>query len=106
MAAIPDRLDAFTVTGFRNRADLDGLLRAALTSRLATCSVSDDAWLIPDFNCPVHGERLMREFGQVEGDPSVYWQERTDIDLRPSGKPAIAMCISILTALEAIEASR
>lgn len=73
------------------------------TWRVATCHVSDDAWVIPDFTHPIHGDRLMREFGQVEGDPTAYWQEITDVDLRPSGRPAIALLIAILTALEARE---
>lgn len=74
------------------------------TWRVATCHVSDDAWVIPDFNHPIHGERLMREFGQVEGDPTTYWQEITDVDLRPSGRPAIALLIALLRALEARDA--
>jgi hypothetical protein len=67
--------------------------------RVATCHVSDDAWLIPDFNHPIHGERLMREFGKAEGDPSAYWQEATDVDLRPSGRPAIALILALLRVL-------
>lgn len=70
------------------------------TWRVASCHVSDDAWVIPDFNHPVHGERLMREYGQVEGDPAAYWQEITDVDLRPSGRPAIALCLALLRAKE------
>ncbi|HEU4986843.1 MAG TPA: hypothetical protein VFT89_07240 [Rhizobiaceae bacterium] len=73
------------------------------TWRVATCSVSDDAWAIPDFNHPVHGERLLQDFGQVEGDPSSYWQDITDVDLRPSGRPAIALVLATLRALRAKE---
>ncbi len=61
--------------------------------RVATCSVSDDAWVFPDFNSPEHGERLQREF-----DPALDWSDLTDIDLRPSGRPAIALIISVLKA--------
>lgn len=93
---------------------LNGSLDAAITLvelmlpgwwwQLGKCSVSDDARLCPDFNHPVHGERLMREFGQVEGDPSVYWQDITDVDLRPAGRPAIALLIALFRALEVSDA--
>lgn len=69
--------------------------------RVATCSVSDDAWVLPDFNCPVHGERLKREV-PIDID----WADFTDVDLRPPGRPAIALCISILTAVEALKAKQ
>jgi hypothetical protein len=70
--------------------------------RVATCSVSDDAWVIPDFNCPVHGERLKCDLPEVwaQRDPLEFLG--TDIDLRPSGRAAIALCISVLTAVERI----
>lgn len=64
--------------------------------RVATCCVSDDAWVFSDFNCPVHGERLKREF-----DESVDWVEITDVDLRPSGREPIALLIALLKAKEA-----
>ncbi|TIX28897.1 hypothetical protein [Mesorhizobium sp.] len=28
--------------------------------KVGTCCVSDDAWVVPDLNCPVHGERLLK----------------------------------------------
>jgi hypothetical protein len=70
--------------------------------RVATCSVSDDAWVMPDFNCPIHGERLKRDLPEVWAhlDPLEFLG--TDIDLRPSGRPAIALCMAILTAVEKI----
>lgn len=71
--------------------------------RVATCSVSDDAWVMPDFNCPIHGDRLKSELPAVyaQRDPLEYLG--TDIDLRPSGRPAIALVIAILTALENVK---
>jgi hypothetical protein len=66
--------------------------------RVATCCVSDDAWVFPDFNNPEHGERLKREFSQ-----DVDWADATDVDLRPSGRQAIALCLSVITALEMIK---
>lgn len=65
--------------------------------RVANCSVSDDAWLLPDFNCPIHGERLRSELRQ-----DIDWTDITDVDLRPSGRPALALCISLLVAIEAV----
>lgn len=67
--------------------------------RVARCAVSDDAWVIPDFNCPIHGERLRAELRQ-----DIDWSDLTDVDLRPSGREATALCISILKALEIINA--
>ncbi|CAN7301136.1 hypothetical protein LJR221_001498 [Agrobacterium tumefaciens] len=67
--------------------------------RVARCAVSDDAWVMPDFNCPVHGERLRGELRQ-----DIDWTDLTDVDLRPSGREATALCISILKALEIINA--
>lgn len=63
--------------------------------RVATCSVSDDAWVFPDFNCPVHGERLRKEFRQ-----DIEWTDLTDVDLRPPGRTAIALLIALLKAKE------
>lgn len=68
------------------------------------CHVSDDAWLMPDFNDPAHSERLMREFGQVEGDPAQYWQDVTDVALHPPHGLALALVIALMRALEALEA--
>lgn len=64
--------------------------------RAMKCHVSDDAWLIPDFLDPTEGERLRRTWRQ-----DVDWTDFTDVDLRPSGRPALALCISVLLALEA-----
>ncbi len=65
--------------------------------RVAECSVSDDAWVMPDFNCPEHGERLRSQLCQ-ETD----WAGITDVDLRPSGRNAVALCISMLKAWKAV----
>lgn len=62
--------------------------------RVATCCVSDDAWVFPDFNSPEHGERLRREFRE-----DINWVALTDVDLRPPGRPAIALLISMFRAL-------
>jgi len=67
--------------------------------KVGTCCVSDDAWVTPDFNSPIHGERLKREFPDLKAG-SVF-DTGVDIDLRPSGRPAIALCIAVLTALKA-----
>jgi hypothetical protein len=64
--------------------------------RVATCSVSDDAWLFPDFNCPIHGNRLRAELGEA-----IDWIGLTDIDRRPSGQPALAIVAAILRTLQA-----
>lgn len=67
--------------------------------KVGTCCVSDDAWVTPDFNSPIHGERLKRESPALKaGD---MFDTGFDVDLRPSGRPAIALCIAVLTALKA-----
>jgi hypothetical protein len=68
--------------------------------RVATCCVSDDAWVFPDFNSPEHGERLKREINQ-----ELDWADLTDVDLRPPGRQAIALCIAVLKAKQAMEAA-
>lgn len=67
--------------------------------KVGTCCVSDDAWVTPDFNSPIHGDRLKREFPDLKAG-SVF-DAGVDIDLRPSGRPAIALCIAVLSALKA-----
>lgn len=68
--------------------------------RVAECSVSDDAWVIPDFNHPSHGDALQKQFPDALRDP-VEWFE-TDVDLRPAGNPALALCVSMLLAKKKI----
>ena len=68
--------------------------------RVAECSVSDDAWVIPDFNHPDRGEELQKRFPDAMKDP-VEWFG-TDVDLRPAGRPAMALCISMLLAKKKI----
>jgi hypothetical protein len=68
--------------------------------RVMECSVSDDAWVTPDFNHPEHGAELQKQFPDALIDP-VEWFG-TDVDLRPSGRPALALCISMLLAKKKI----
>ncbi|MGO7273923.1 hypothetical protein ACCT18_01295 [Rhizobium ruizarguesonis] len=65
--------------------------------RVATCCVSDDAWIFPDFNDPVHGTRLLATLSS-----DIDWAELTDIDLRPAGRPALALCMAVQRALDLI----
>lgn len=69
--------------------------------RVATCHVSDDAWVIPDFNDPKHSKRLLKELPQeCQRNPLEYFG--TDVDLRPPGRPAIALLIAMFRALAAL----
>jgi hypothetical protein len=62
--------------------------------KVGTCCVSDDGWVVPDFNCPVHGERLRKQFGEfAAGSPE---DTGIDIDRRPSGQPALALLEAFL----------
>jgi hypothetical protein len=69
--------------------------------RVAECCVSDDAWIMPDFNCPVHGSRLKATYCE-----DTDWAGMTDVDLRPSGRVAVALCISMLRAKELIDSGQ
>ena len=62
--------------------------------RIGQCSVSDDASVFPDFNCPVHGARLRATMDEARD-----WFGDTDVDQRPPGNPARAWLLSILRAL-------
>ncbi|AZO29391.1 hypothetical protein [Mesorhizobium sp. M1B.F.Ca.ET.045.04.1.1] len=64
--------------------------------KIGTCCVSDDAWVVPDFNCPTHGERLLKEYGKPA--PRSIWDVGIDIDRRPPGNVAIALCLAVVTA--------
>jgi len=68
--------------------------------KVGTCCVSDDAWLVPDFNSPVHGERLKRELPFDTLKAGDLWDIGIDIDQRPSGRPAIALLLAALTAIK------
>lgn len=64
--------------------------------KVGTCCVSDDAWVVPDLNCPIHGERLLKQYGEPEFGS--IWDAGVDIDRRPSGTVAIALCLAVVTA--------
>lgn len=66
--------------------------------RVGQCHLSDDAAVFPNFNCPVHGDRLHAQF-----DEATDWFGLTDVDQRPAGNPARAWLLSILRALILIE---
>jgi hypothetical protein len=69
--------------------------------RLASCSVSDDAWVCPDFNHPTYGAALMSRYGGAFGgrDPAEAIIEATDVDRRPAGQPALALIEAILLGI-------
>ena len=65
--------------------------------KVGTCSVSDDAWLVPDFNCPTHGARFREQFGPFESGS--IWDTGIDIDRRPPGNVALALCQAFCEAM-------
>lgn len=69
--------------------------------RVAECSVSDDAWVMPDFNDPLFGEPLQDRFPAALQDPLEYFG--TDVDRRPAGQPALAFLEAILIAVVRLE---
>lgn len=67
--------------------------------KIGTCCVSDDAWVVPDWNSRTHGAALRKKYGEpVSGS---IWDSGIDIDRRPSGQPALALCIAALRARKA-----
>jgi hypothetical protein len=70
--------------------------------RVASCSVTDDAWVFPDFNDPVHGGELVRRYEQAYPgrDPSEAIMEATDVARHPPGQPALAFVESILLGIQ------
>ena len=78
--------------------------------KVGTCCVSDDACVAPDYNSPEHGERLKLEFplpteryprpGTSGASPTTWgpYDEGFDIDRRPPGNVALALCQAILEA--------
>jgi hypothetical protein len=67
--------------------------------KVGTCHVSDDAWLCPNFNDPVHGERLRAELDYANLEHGGLWDGGVDIARVPAGQPALAVCEALLTAL-------
>jgi len=72
--------------------------------KVGTCCVSDDAWVVPDFNCPAHGDRLREKFGEIEHGS--IWDTGIDIDRRPSGNVCLAFLDGIVSALIAEEEAK
>ena len=70
--------------------------------RVATCCVSDDAYVFPDFNSPEHGQDLLDRL-PVCPDGENEWSNFTDVDQRPPGRPAIALLTALFIALEELE---
>lgn len=68
------------------------------TWRLASCSVSDDAWVCPDFNDPKHGPRFQATFNDAyDGrDPAEVIMEATDVARHPPGQPALTLIEAML----------
>lgn len=57
--------------------------------RGGTCFLSSEAIIAPDHNCPVHGERLHREF-----PPTVaHWNEGVEVELRPGSDENLARAL-------------
>lgn len=51
--------------------------------KVGSCCVSDDACIAPDFNDPIHGERLKAQFFPIEAGSEL--DAGFDVDMRPPG---------------------
>ena len=67
--------------------------------KVCTCCVSDDAWVAPDFNDPVHGPRLHAELDPVAFDS--HFDSGFDVDRRPPGNAGQALLDAVDLALRA-----
>lgn len=81
--------------------------------KCGSCFVSDDACIAPDYNDPVHGERLAREFPlpskRYDDGDGLTWgplNDGFDVDRRPPGNVAIALLESLFMALIFIEGQK
>lgn len=72
--------------------------------RVGECHLSDDAWLCPDWNDPAHGARLRAAYGE----PAIgHWtNDGIDIDRRPAGQPALALCEAACRAMAEVVGAR
>jgi hypothetical protein len=68
-----------------------------------TCCVSDDALIFPDFNSPVHGDRLKAELGYDKMKAGDRYDTGFDTDRRPPGNVPLAILESLLSVLIAKE---
>jgi hypothetical protein len=68
--------------------------------RVCECWISDDAWIAPDYNSPEHRERLRRQFPV---DACKEFETEFDVDRRPPGNLALALCQSLFMACAKIE---
>lgn len=68
---------------------------------LCTCSVSDDAWVCPDFNHPIYGQEFQARFNQAfdDRDPAEVIIEATDVARHPSGFVALALVEAMLRGM-------
>lgn len=69
--------------------------------RLCTCSISDDAWVCPDFNHPIYGAGFQARFNSAFGgrDPAEVIMEATDVARHPSGSVALALIEAMLRGM-------
>ena len=106
---IPEGFQTLPNAGFTSSLDaITALIERELPGwawKVGTCSVSDDAWLTPDFNCPMHGDRLKRELGYDRMKPGDLLDVGIDIELRPSGRTALALCAAFCRAMNEKEAN-
>jgi hypothetical protein len=59
--------------------------------KVGTCSVSDDAWVVPDFNHPMYGKRLKDVLAPNGIRVGSFLDMGVDIDVRPAGDPEKAL---------------
>jgi hypothetical protein len=57
--------------------------------KVGTCCISDDACIAPDFNSPIHGDRLKAQFFPIEAGSEL--DIGFDVDQRPPGDVAGAL---------------
>ena len=73
--------------------------------KIGTCSVSDDAWLCPDYNDPAHRERLIAELGEPVDNTD--WRDAgIDIDRRPPGNVELALLEAFCLAMAYTERAK
>jgi hypothetical protein len=69
--------------------------------KVGTCHLSDDACVGPDYNNPTNGRELLGRFAHAEKTIEQF-NSGFDLDSRPAGNLALALCNSVVWAHKTI----
>lgn len=100
----------FILSHWHVTGTLDAAVRMIKTAlpgwmwKCGTCHVSDDAWICPNFNDPIDGERLRASLGYDTMKAGDLWDVGFDVARSPSGNVPLALVEAFLMAKVALTA--